>query len=259
MPTKLKKWWPAVVLALLLIAGVFGYAMGYRLVAGPQIVRLAPLTINGLPAGAQVYIDNRLEGTPKGGTLIAHLAPGEHIVLAGEESYAPWVTIYTLLQKGGTLHALLIPASVETTILTGAKAKAVETELQAATLPSETDPLTLGCATVWVSYNQILAEALTDDSCTPPPFLCIAGDCARTVVYAAGDAIRSVTPYPGRLDALLVATGRSVYALSLDPREPRTLVPVLISRAPVITIDKSGLVVGKDGPSYFSFDFEAIP
>jgi hypothetical protein len=36
----------------------------------------------------------------------------------------------------------------------------------------------------------------------------------------------AVVPFPGRKDALIVAAGKTVFAIEIDPREPQFIAPI---------------------------------
>src|SRR6185437_9178686 len=112
--------------------------------------------------------------------------------------------------------------------------------------------------TVFVSDNRVVVDAATTTpGCTPPEYLCTEGSCAPTIAYAPLATLRSVIPFPNRTDAVLVTAGEWVYAIALDPRNPRYFAPVHHGTAPSIapasSTSPSFYMADKGG--YYRFDF----
>ena len=233
---------------VLLLGG--GYLMGYRVGPGITLVKTHLLTITNLPRGASVFTDYAPRGTSEASTMHITLVPGQHTVLISAKGYWPWDHVVTVPNNtNATVHALMVPKVTSGTLLSGAKAKAARERVAAQTLPSATKPLVLenGCALISLTdTNQIIATPTTTPSCTPPPFLCVGGTCAPTVILSPVKKPTTIVPYPHREDALLIAIGKTVYALSLDPRTPRTFAPVLKGIAPQLTTEQNGTVVVVD-------------
>ncbi|HQU08073.1 MAG: hypothetical protein B7X04_03610 [Parcubacteria group bacterium 21-54-25] len=235
--------------ALVVLLGV-GYMMGYRLGPGITLVKTHTLTITDLPVNATVFTDYTSRGTTATSTMTANLIPGTHTLLASATGYWPWSTIVTVPDnKNVVANAFLVPKITNGTLLSGSAAQAARTLVAHQTLPTAAHPLLMadGCALVSVTdINQIVAVPTTTPSCTPPPYLCIGGTCATTVILSPVAQPTAVVPYPGRQDALLIGIDKTIYALSLDPRSPRTFAPILRGIAPRIAVQPDGTVVVVD-------------
>ena len=149
----------------------------------------------------------------------------------------------------------MIPIAISGTLLEESEKPEALAALRAAKLPTPALPLTVGegCSliSVSVSHNAIVGEPSSDPSCTPPPYLCAGGTCGETILYSPLDTIRSVLPYPKRTDTLLVAFGKNIYALEIDPLNPRTFIPVLSGTSPSFARLKDDSIVVSDGSSVF--------
>jgi hypothetical protein len=255
----IKRWWSLAVLVVFFASGVSGYVAGYRLTSGPNIKRLVALTVSDIPKGADVYIDSVLQSPSKSNVRIFKVLPGNHSLVGNANTFLPWYTLATVPEHDDSLRAFFIPSNVSVTILTGAEATKAKKNIEKYTPPDKNNPLILadGCVDVYVSRTQVIAEASQKSGCIPPPFLCYENACDATIIFSSSERISSVLTYPHRDDALLVSTGRNVYALTLDPREPRVFAPVLQNRAPIVVKNEEGTIVGVDGPTYFSLTFSA--
>jgi len=251
------RWWPLLLLAVFFIIVGGGYLAHYRVAPGITLAKLERLTINDIPPGSSLYIDNTDHEVQKGGSLTLELLPGDHTILGSADGYWPWKALVTLSTSDTTIDAFFIPSHI-TIEPANASAKAdIALRIKNYQLPSAAHPLLLlnGCESVYLSENRIIADVPTAAGCTPAPFLCTDNSCAPTIIFSPVEPIASIIKYPGREDALLVSLGSHVYALALDPRDPRAFAPVLESRAPVVIDGPNGSVVGKDLTTYFTLDF----
>lgn len=243
--------WGVIILSTVFISLLgIGYMTGYRLGPGITLVRVHELHITNLPVGANVFTDYASRGFSATTTMNIVLVPGAHDVIVSKKGFWPWRTIATIPEdKDATVRALLIPKIVTGTLLQGTEAKVAGALAKETTRPSVQNPLVLenGCALVSVSdTNKIIATPVTTSTCTPPRFLCVGNTCAPTVIFSPVSKPTSVVSYPGRKDALLVGIGKIVYALSIDPRNPRTFAPILHGIAPRLVVMPSGMVVVVD-------------
>ncbi len=137
--------------------------------------------------------------------------------------------------------------------LTSSEGVAARAAFATQKLPTLMAPLSLGCAEVYVSNNRVIATAAsTSPACaTPPDYLCSAGSCAPTIIYSPAAPLHSVIPFPGRTDALIVATGEWVYTIGLDPRTPQYFAPILQGLSPMVAPGPNGsLYVGDEKAVY---------
>jgi len=251
----IRKYWILIVIVLVLLLGLIAYLLGYRLGPGVHISRVGVLSLEQLPPGATVYADQTVLGTaPATTTMSFDLAPGTHSIIVSVNGDYPWNDLVSV-GSGQTfsIRPILIPEHPNVTVLTGADRTTALTSTASTTLPSEANPLRLahGCAVVYVSNNQVLAEATSSPGCTPPPYLCANGHCAPTIIFPAKPALQAVFKYTGREDALVVGFNNTLYALALDPRSPQYFAPILGATHPVFGVLPNGtIVINNDGMVY---------
>jgi hypothetical protein len=248
---------------LLIIAIVFllllaiPYALGYRIGPGVKLERVGTLDLTGLPKGASVYVDQTLEKTTtKSGDLKDELVGGSHSIIVSVPGDYPWNTIVTITsRKTTTVNPIFVGESPIATLLTGTDRDAALAGIASTTLPTEARPLLLanGCATVYVSNNQILAEATTSASCAAAPsYLCDnTGACSPTIIFSPVSPLKIVAKYPYRQDALVVQLDNVLYAIALDPRSPQFFAPILTATQPIIGTLPDGTIVVHNGNSVF--------
>ncbi len=223
-----------VVIFLVLVVG--GYAAGFRPGPGLTFVRVGTLTVINVPVGSTVYADQAPRGTIKSGSsLSVDLVPGNHTIIVDAPLQEPWEKIVSIVSNESTaISPILIPKQPNPQKLSGTDANTAVASFSSTKLPSETAPLHMNCADVFVSNNRVIAKPATTLECTPPEYLCTDGSCEPTIVYAPAALLRSVIPFPGRTDAVIVATGEWVYALALDPRNPQYFAPIIHGTAPIV-------------------------
>ncbi len=254
----MKHWWPLITLASVLVAAMAAlYIAGYRIGPSITLIKTRTLTVTGLSDGAAVFADYAPRGESKGNTLSIELVPGPHTILVTAQNYAAWTGLVTV-PKGtdSSIAALLVPKAVSGTLLSGEAAHAARTLIDHATLPTEAQPLSManGCALVFVSAenNTVVAAPTTTPACTPPSYLCASGTCEKTLIFTPPSRPSALFAYPGRQDALLVLIGQDLYALSLDPREPRTFTRVLHGIDPRAAVEPDGTIVVADQSSVYT-------
>ncbi len=238
-------------IALLFVLLCIGYALGYR--PGPSLtfVRVGTLVLTNVPVGGTVYADETKRTVSTGKDIRLTLVPGSHSIIIDVKGNNPWSdTVNIAPRTDTTVSPINVPLTVQRTLLQGADAMKAQSAIAAYALPSDAKPLAMagGCVNVSVANNRVLATMATSTSCTPVPYLCVGGSCATTVVFAPVTPLRSVLPYPGREDALIVAYGTNVAVLELNPLKPQFFAPLLQGGvAPVIAPwDASSIVVHDD-------------
>lgn len=242
-------WLVVIFVAVLLI----GYSAGFRPGPGLTVVRVGTLVVTGVPDGTTVYADLAPRGTSKGGSLSAQLVPGSHSIIVDAPNDEPWQQIVEIVSNKNTeIAPILVPKKPIITALTGSIGTDTLTLVNATTLPSEQAPLRMGCTEVFASLNRVIVAPLPEGSdCTTPEFLCSDGSCAPTIAYSPAAELRSIIPFPGRTDAVIVATGSWVYAIALDPRTPQFFAPVTQGTAPMIaTATSSSFYLADQGKAY---------
>jgi hypothetical protein len=234
---------------------IAGYSAGYRFGPGVSLNRIGTLTLTNLPAGAPIYIDNVLiRTTTATSSPKIELGRGSHSVIVGVPNDYPWNTLTTITSgKNTVVNPILIPERPNAIALTGNEKSIAIAAIASTTLPIIGKPLHLagGCADVYVSNNQIIADPVTSTGCTPPPYLCTNNSCGSTIIMSPNTPLGGVFAYPGRQDALILKLGLVIYAISLDPRNPQYFAPILTGTNPVPgTLSDGTLVVNNNGAVY---------
>jgi hypothetical protein len=251
--TVLKRYWLAFAIAVIFIAFGIAYVAGFRVTAGLTLVRVGTLEIDGLPRDAMVYVDYGQRGTSSTGIMRIPLMPGNHTVIVSENGANPWETIVPIAaNQTAATSPILIPVKPGIMPLAAADAKAAAAALAGAKIPSAMDPLTVGCSSLAVDSNRVIASTATSTpDCATPAYLCAAGSCAPTIVYSPVARIRAIAPYPGHTDAILVVAGDTLYALGLDPRTPQAFAPLLSAPGVMIAaLPSGGIVVRNTSGTY---------
>lgn len=234
---------------------VSGYIAGFR--PGPNLtfVRVGTLVVEGLPRGATVYVDGARRGASMGVDMRLPLVPGNHnVIIDTGVEFHPWNDLVSIQARTDTISKpLLVSKETKMKTLGDSDFASAKTLLRNYHLPTEASPLLLaeGCAEVRVSENRIIAVGTTTDGCTPPTYLCTGDACIPTILYSAISPIRSILPYPGREDVLVISYGTMVAVLELNPLEPQYAAPVYTGVSPIVlpwTADT--LVVIDNGHAY---------
>jgi hypothetical protein len=236
-----------------------GYALGYRPGAGFTFVRTGTLVLTGLPTGATVYADETKRATAKSGDVRLSLVPGSHTIIVDAAGNNPWNELVNIDSQAETSVApLIVPLKVTRTFIPEADRAAAEAKIAGYALPSDQHPLVMagGCANVMVSENRIVAAAATTTGCVPPPYLCVGGTCATTVVFCTRATQHYVLPFPGRNDTLIVAYGDTLAVLELNPLKPQFFAPLIQGGvAPVAAPYDDKHIVVHDDTSTFEIGF----
>jgi hypothetical protein len=241
-----------IAVAIVVVLGVI-YGLGFRV--GPKsIERVGSVTLTNLPAGTNVYIDNQLKKTTKAATDAKfELIPGNHTVIIGALNDYPWSTVVSVIStKNINVKPLLVPMHLSIKPLSGDEKTNALKAIAASVVPTPAKPMQVegSCANVYVSNGQLVADVATSTpGCTAPPFLCSDGNCGPTVVFAPVTKIDAVFAYPHRDDALVVAVGGTLYALSLDPTNQQFFAPLIKASQPHFGQFPDGTIIVQAGPS----------
>lgn len=228
----------------IIISGLFllllfvGYASGYRLGPGLVLTKEQQVIITNIPNDAKVFSDLAPRKNVQNNIITISLIPGNHTLLVSAKGYWPWKYMVNVPEnRSVTVRAFLIPQIPKGVLLSGSKRKVAEKKIKASVLTSKNKPLLFAniCMSLSVSNNQVIATPLTtSSSCTPPPYLCLNDTCAPIIIFSSGKKISRLMKYPGRNDAILLEINNTIYALSIDPRSPRTFAPLLKGIHPII-------------------------
>jgi len=253
----MKYWWPIIILFSILVISVGTlYATGYRIGPNISLVKTHTLTITDIPKGASIFADYVLRSKSTRNTASISLVPGMHTILVSAQNYSPWASLVAVPESTNvTVRAIMIPKAVSGTLLSGSAARKARAFIKRTVLPTIKNPLVLagGCALVSVSANyEIIATPTTTPTCTPPPYFCIDNTCTKTVVFPPEAKLSALVTYPNRNDALLAVIGKNIFAISLDPRAPRTFVSILHGIAPHMAQLPDGAVVVYDQSAVYS-------
>ncbi|KND50895.1 MAG: hypothetical protein AB202_00620 [Parcubacteria bacterium C7867-007] len=217
------------IVVLLIIFFVAGYSLGYRVGPGLTLVRAGTLVLTDIPANAVVYADEAKRAVGRGSDVRFALVPGNHSIIVDSLGNHPWSDLVEMTPGTDTRVApVFVPLTADRTSLEEPKRTEATKALAAVLLPSATNPIVMekGCANVSVSNNRIVATAATSTGCTPPPYLCVGGTCATTVIFAPVAKLHSVIAYPGREDVLIVGYGTTLAVLELNPLKPQFFAPL---------------------------------
>jgi hypothetical protein len=257
----LKKYWVLFVILAFILLIIAGGAAGYRVGPGLKIEKNGTLSIYNLPEGTAVYTDERNRDYAVKGQVKIPLLPGAHTVIVDEPGYQPWNELFTITAEEDTvLNPIEIPADVKASTLRGAEMSAAQVAIWSEKLPTKAKPLSIagGCAYVYADRNDVIAEASTTATgCAIPDFLKAAdGSYAPTVIYSA-EQLNDVLPYPNRGDALVVASGATLYAVEVDPRGPQFLRALAKGAASLHAgYDAAGTLYATDGTRTVSISFD---
>jgi hypothetical protein len=255
----LRKFQYLIIAIVIIFALAFAYELGYRIGPGLTLARVGTISLTNLPKGASIYTDQTLRGvTANAGTQNEDLVAGSHTVIVSETGDYPWSALVSINSgKTTTADPIFVPMQPNVTPIasTSTAYKSDVAAIASTTLPTELQPLVLenGCVTVYVSANQVVASAATTTPgcATPPAFLCTAGSCSPTIVFAPVHPLTGVFAFPGRQDALVVEFDNTLYALSLDPRSPQFFAPILTGTNPIAgTLSDGTIVVNNNGAVY---------
>jgi len=241
--------WLVVAFVVILAAAFFA---GFRPGPGLTLIRVGTLVVADIPAQTDVFVDQEYRGTSNGSPLKASLVPGTHSVIVDAPGMQPWNTVLTIESKTDlAVSPILVPKAPERALLTGEAATAAADAIRATVLPTEAAPLLVGCNAISISNNRVIAAPAS--GCDAPEYLCSEGVCAPTIVYSPASPIRSVIPFPGRTDAILVATGEWVNILDIDPRNPQFFAPLGRGTAPFIAAEDEDSIYLSDKDKFYSF------
>lgn len=241
-----KKWWLLLAIIVVIATIIVFHLLGYRIGPGVSIVRVGTLVLDGLPAGASIYVDEVYNRKTAGGEARISMLPGNHTLAVSQDGDYPWYEVVTIVSDTETLETpVFVHNKSEVRKLAGDEVAGASKLVSAAKLPTLGAPLSMekGCANVYVAGNRIIAEAGTD--CTPPPYLCSEdGTCGPTVVFAPVEPLNTLLAYPGRDDMMIVSVGHSLFVLELDPRTPQFFAPILKGDKPrAATLPDGSLIV----------------
>ncbi|HVW71547.1 MAG TPA: PEGA domain-containing protein [Candidatus Paceibacterota bacterium] len=255
LSSRLKRHWLLLLVMLFVAALLCGYAAGFRPGPGLTVVRVGTLEVAGIPPGTTVYTDLASRGMAGAAAFTVPLVPGTHTVIISAPNDEPFERTVSITSNQTTvLSPILVPQKPTPLVLDGDAAATANTSIAKAIMPTQTSPLAIGCASVYVLDNRVIAAPATStpECAAPPEYMCTNDSCAPTLAYAPTTPIRSVIPFPGRTDAVIVATGPSVNVVGLDPRYPQYFAPVIKATSPAIgEASTTGFYISDLGKTYF--------
>ena len=233
-----REYWVLWLILILTVLGTVGYLAGYRFDAG-GVTHVGHLIVTDLPEGSSIYIDKSRRVLSSGGRAEADLLPGTHEVIADlTAENDPWIDVVTIVSgKDTVVVPFVIPVKPEPVTLTGVEAQNALALIRAnAALPTKWTPRTIGngCVKAYASGTRVIAYAAPAEGCTAPEYLICAaaseenptGACAETIIYSGKDPITALIQHPGRPDAIIVGSGKTVSVVELDPRAPQYIAPL---------------------------------
>lgn len=250
----LKKYWIALAAVLIVLLILLGHALGYRLAPG-GLVLSGTLQVEGIPEDARVYLDESRLAAVEGGVARATLRPGAHSVIVDIDGMQPWNELVELSSGVvSSLSPIQVPKDLVRTRVAPESVVSARALVRATKVPTEAAPLSLACVNVWVSGSRILASTL--EGCEAPAYLAceesakVEGSCPATLIFAPSAPVRSVVPFPGRTDALVVAAGSLSYVVELDPREPQFFAPLIKAMVTLAPYTDHSLLLEEAGVLY---------
>jgi hypothetical protein len=238
-----------IIVFIVIVLAIF-YEAGFRV--GPDLTlnRVGYLSVSGLPSGATIYDDTSLLGTStKTGTQHYELIAGTYSLIVSVPGDYPWSTTVAISSaKTSSISPILVSETLAGKALTGTAATQALAAIASTTLPTTAKPLAISgaCATVYVENNQLIENPVETASCTPPPYLCIQGSCAPTIVYSPLAPIDAVLPFPGRNDSVVILLDHSLYAIALNPESPQFFAPIGHGEKPSAGVLPDGTIVVSD-------------
>jgi len=245
------------VVLLVILLGI-GYLLGYRPGPGLTFVRAGTLVLSNVPAGAVVYADETKRASSSGGDVRIALVPGNHSIIVDSAGNNPWSDLVNITARIDTnITPVFVPLKYTRLTLEPEDSTKAGAALAAYTLPAQQQALSMenGCANVYVSQNRVVASVASTTGCVPPAYLCVGGTCATTVIFAPVAQLRSVLPYPGRQDTLIVAYGDTLAVLELNPLKPQFFAPLVRGLAPVAAPWDANHIVVRDDMRTFLIAF----
>ncbi len=248
-----KDYWLYLCLVLVVIVGFLGYINGYRFGPYGLPVKAGLLVVADVPSQTTVYLDNIRRHYVEATSTSMYVTGTTHSVIVDAPGYQPWNELVTIPEgETLTLHPLLVRQQILEKKVEGADIAPVWQAIWKTVLPTKETPLLTsdGCVSIYTLGNRIVAEAVQNDTCVPPPYLCTAdAGCAPVIVFEPIETIKDVLVYPNRTDALLVSSGNKVYVLEIDPRDPRFFAPLVRGTDVRVAPWKEHSIVVSDGAS----------
>jgi hypothetical protein len=250
---------PPLLVALVLILILVGaYGLGYRVGPGLTLMKIGTVVLTDLPIGASVYVNQAFHKTATESLMRVSLLPGAQNFLIGTEDYYPWNELVTVPSGSDiAVKPIFIAKSAKETMLHDLDRERGELLLSQMELPTKESPLKVagGCVAISMQGSQLIAEATTTEGCTPPPYMCSDGTCEPVLLFTPHEALRAVIPFPGRDDTVIITLGKTIYALEVDPREPRFFAPILREHLPNIAPWSENAIVIEEAGAVFTVTF----
>ncbi|KND49591.1 MAG: hypothetical protein AB203_00725 [Parcubacteria bacterium C7867-008] len=251
-----RRYAPLLIIALLIVVFTAGYVLGFRVGPGLTVVRAGTLVLTNIPTDAVVYADEAKRAVGHGTDVRIALVPGNHSIIVDSVGNHPWSDLVPV--TAGTdlrISPVFVPVTADRSSLEEPARTEATKALAAALLPDATHPIVMenGCANVFVSNNRVVATVATSTGCTPPPYLCVGGTCATTVIFAPIAKLHSVIAYPGRQDVLIIGYGTTLAVFELNPLKPQFFAPLFNGGlAPVAIPWDAGTIVVRDDNRTFT-------
>ena len=208
-----------------------------------------------LPWKKNIYV--RASQVP---TATAFLVPDPLIKTEIPQLITETVTAVSATSSTSTKSASTTPASTTKPYPNPEYEVVIEALKKKSPLATSTSALVRNSVSIWADRDMAVAS-WTGDTDTIPGFMCIAdtstastsqGEICSTIVSIPIRAkVKFIDFAPGRNDVLIVGTADTVFAVELDGRSTRMMVPLYRGRAPD-TVIRSGTLYVKDGARLFT-------
>jgi hypothetical protein len=245
-----------IIAILIVLALAATYELGFRLGPGVTLERVSSLTLTNVPTGASIYVDQTFRTTTTATSSVKEeLLSGSHAIIVSVPGDYPWNTMISMISgKNVSISPIFISMEPNVTPLSGTDKTNAIAAIASSTLPTFGNPIKLmnGCELLYVSNNQVIADAATTTPlCTPPPYLCTGTSCGPTIIFSPVTPLTLVKQFPGRQDALVVQLGTILYAIAVDPRSPQFFAPILTGTQPVAGALSNGTIVVQNGTAVY--------
>ncbi|HEY4502804.1 MAG TPA: PEGA domain-containing protein [Candidatus Paceibacterota bacterium] len=220
------------------------------------------ILLNGVPAGATIFLDNKREKRVDDSLVpraLTDLSIGTHTVVVAKDGYWPWSKkIVVAHNESISLNVFVIAQEPAREIikLTDKRYQTIRTAVEAYKLPHEPYPLTSedGTTNVWATDTAILARWVSMEKPNAP--FCITGVCDTTLTVLQIDLpIRDLAFLPARNDIIVFSAQNGIFALELDKRGTQNFEPIYLGVAPEFALLEKGVLAVIDEKILFLIHF----
>ncbi len=234
LTNKIKYFWIAI-LTVVVILGIYLYVDGYRFTSNLTLGKSGNLIVNIPLPLTSIYIDNskKIETTTDNETVKIKLSPKAHSIIIGRDGYFPWTKEFVMPSKGEIiLNPLFVSQNASGQIITQSDPEywKIRNQITRDQLPTQDKPKISSDEKykLWVDDNGVM----------------ISNGEKQIKVIEPDTAIRSVSFYKDRNDAIIFSTANSIYAIETDTSGVQNFLPIYRGTRPAfIEMDTSFIYV----------------